>query len=161
MLGQTKHVCRPASAQAPCRPVVVEIALGEKQKRHPMTKIGRGKGWRWACLPSLGALAFQDGRSWRSQEGRRAAGLSQTPEGQPLASWAWGTRSPLLVCLRFGSGRAANQPVRLTQVGGLPQEQGPWGKPRAGSGDRAVPQSQSHLLHSLSALGSPLLTSCL
>ena len=154
MLGQTKHVCRPASAQASCRPVVVEIMLGETQRRHPMTKIGGGgRAGGWACLPGRGGPWLS--RTEGAGGARRAAGLSHTQGGSLWHPGCGGASSGLHVCLRFGSGVAARHPLRLTQIRG-----GPTG---AGGGDRspgAVPLSQGCLLPSLSALGSSPLTSC-
>lgn len=143
MLGQTKHIFRPASAQAPCRPVVVEISLEETQKWPPVTKTeGGGESRGGACLPGWGGPGFsQDCGSWRSWEGSWAV---SNPGRQPLAPGGGGE-------FRV-AGLPGNRP-RVSSQTPAQADSNPRRYYRRRGPGREQGRAQGHLLPSLFTLG--------
>lgn len=97
-----------------------------------------GAGGRLVCRPQGPWLSTMGGAGGA----RRAVGLSQTTGRQPLASWAWGTSSGLLVCLKLALGFAGTHPLRMTQVGRVPGSGDPGGS--QGQAVELGPQELSH-----------------
>lgn len=110
MLSQTKHVCRPASAQAPRRPVVVGIVLEETQNRHPVTKTKAGGAVLARGLVCLAEGPWLSPGWWEPQgpeEAGRAASLFQT-QRDSLGDPGVGVNSAFWVYLGLAEGQPAD-----------------------------------------------------